>query len=81
MSNGFQLLCSTTTVLIIDTLFQVVSSGIKIFFISQVMNYLLPVHTISVRHASCYAFKRVIPVIPVPSTYCRFYLRGVNLCV
>ena len=42
MSNGFQLLCSTTTVWIIDTLFQLVSSGIKIFFISQVMNYLLP---------------------------------------
>lgn len=49
---------------IINTLFQLVSSGIKIFFISQVMNYLLPVHTISVRHASCYAFKRGLPGFP-----------------
>ena len=56
MSNGFQLLCSTTTVWIIDTLFQLVSSGLKIFFISQVMNYLLPV--------SCYAFKQGLPGLP-----------------
>ena len=32
MSNGFQLLCSTTTVWIIDTLFQRVSRGIKNIF-------------------------------------------------
>ena len=63
---AFQLLTATTTVWIIDTLFQLVSSGIKIFFMSQVMNYLLPVHTIGVRHTPpATRLNRVFPDIPV----------------